>query len=292
MNSTALTLRTLAPLGAIALAWMPSAPWAACTRAIEAPVAPTARHILIDGDNASGPYVDFMRHVASSAACSVLMPVMPRPRLDRMFFSDRTDILFPASQTSARDRRGVFVPWLIMQPRVVMAKARSEPVQSLQSLLDSKDWHGVVVRGYHWGDRYDAFIEELESRGRLTQVADLKQVLIMLRADRAKFSILPSSLLLTPDPAGSRQADVPDDLVLHRVADLPPASVGMYLNPRRLSADEIDPLRRAALQAARSGVLSASLRRYYGREAFAMDISVPQETHQRVDLPSQGPSAR
>lgn len=276
----------------MALAWMPSAPWAACTRAIEAPVAPTARHIVIDGDNVSGPYVDFMRHVASAAACGVLMPVMPRPRLDHMFFSDRTDILFPASQTSTRDRQGVFVPWLNMQPRVVMAKARSEPVQSLQSLLESKDWHGVVVRGYHWGDRYDAFIEALESQGRLTRVADLKQVLIMLRAGRAKFSILPSSLLLTPDPVGSGQAHMPVDLVLHRVADLPPASVGMYMNPRRLTTGEIDALRRSALQAARSGVLSASLRRYYGRETFAMDISVTLETRQRADALSQGLSDR
>jgi polar amino acid transport system substrate-binding protein len=245
-----------------------------CLRSLVAPVAPTALNVIIKGELISGALVEFLQTVAQRGGCALQLRSLPRPRLDRMFFSDEVDILFPASRTSTRDRHAEFVAWFQLQPHLVMVNWNTEHVGSLRELLQRPSWHAVVVRSYSWGDIYDELLQQLDRLGRVTYVADLKTVHAMLRAGHARFTLLPPSLLYNSMKTDHQPAGLPADFSYQLLQDLPAAVVGMYLNPRRIAPDDIERLRRASARAVRDGTLSRNLSNYYAPEMLAIDTKV------------------
>lgn len=245
-----------------------------CLRSLEAPVAPTALNVIIKGESISGALVEFLQSVARRSGCGLQLRSLPRPRLDRMFFADEVDILFPASRTSTRDRHAEFVAWFQLQPHLVMVNWNSEAIGSLRELLQRSSWNAVVVRSYSWGDVYDELLQQLDRLGRITYVADLKTVHAMLRAGHARFTLLPPSLLYNSMKTGNQPAGLPADFSYQLLQDLPATVVGMYLNPRRIAPEDIERLRRASAQAVRDGTLSRNLSHYYPPEMLAIDTKV------------------
>lgn len=300
LRRTLLNLPPLAlALGARTARASRTEPAAACLRLLDAPVAATGRNVVIRGEQVSGALVEFLQAVGMKAGCAFRLPVLPRPRLDRMFFSDEVDVLFPASRSSARDRSALFVPWLALQPHLVTVRWNTERVNDLRELLARPAWTAVVVRSYSWGDAYDGFIQELDRLGRVSFVAELRTVHAMLRAGHARFTLLPPSLLYTslptpsstlapaalaastparaatPPPAASAPhppAGLPADFNYQRLPDLPPSLVGMYLNPRRIAPADIERLSRASAQARAEGLLQRSLARHYPLALLAIDM--------------------
>jgi polar amino acid transport system substrate-binding protein len=263
--------------GALALAVLATpAAVAGCLRPLQAPAAPTALNVVVQGDAVSGALVEFLRAVGARSGCEFRLPIYPRARLDRMFFSDEVDVLFPASRTGARDRSALFVPWVQLQPHLVTVRWNTERVADLRELLARPAWNAVVVRGYSWGDGYDAFIQELDRLGRVTYVARLQSVHAMLRAGHARFTLLPPSLLyasmtITRDGV-TQPAGLPADFDYRRLPDLPPSLVGMYLNPRRVAPADIERLRQASSAALDDGELRRSLQRHYPTALLDVDM--------------------
>jgi len=246
----------------------------ACSRSLEAPVAPTALNVIVGGDATSGALVEFLQAVARQGGCTLHLRNLPRPRLDRMFFSDEVDILFPASQTSTRDRQAEFVPWFQLQPQLVTVNWSSERIGDMRELLQRSNWNAVVVRSYSWGDSYDQLLQALDRLGRVTYVSNLNLVHAMLRAGRARFTLLPPSLLYASVKHERQPTGLPADFDFQPLSDLPPTTVGMYLNPRRVAPDDIEKLRKASEQAIRDGVLRKVLTRYYPEAILAIDVKV------------------
>lgn len=246
---------------------------AACLRPLDAPVAATARNVVIKGTQVSGALVELLQWVGQRSGCEFRFPVLPRARLDRMFFSDEVDLLFPASSSSARDRSALFVPWLRLQPQLVTVRWNTERIADLRDLLARPAWTAVVVRSYSWGDDYDAFIAQLHRLGRVTYVAELQTVHAMLRAGHVRFTLLPPSLLYASlQPASGAAAGLPADFEYQLLPDLPATAVGMYLNPRRIAPADIERLRAASGEALAQGVLQRSLRRHYPSELLTIDM--------------------
>lgn len=241
---------------------------------MQAPVAPTALNVIVRGNQISGALVEFLQLVARRSGCELQFSSIPRPRLDRMFFTDEVDILFPASRTSARDRQAEFVPWLQLRPHLVTVNWNTEPIGNLRELLSRPGWNAVVVRSYSWGDTYDSVLQQLDRLGRVTYVADLKTVHAMLRAGHARFTLLPPSLLYSSVKAERQPVGLPADFTYQLLPDLPATSVGMYMNPRRVAPEDIQTLRLASAQAAREGLLMHFLANYYPREILAIDTKV------------------
>lgn len=256
-------------LGMLLGALMPAE--SACTRVLTAPVAPTSLNVIVANDLVSGALVEFLRKVAQRSGCDLQFHSLPRPRLDRMFFSDKADILFPASRTSTRDRQAEFVPWFQLQPYLITVKWNTETVADLRELMSRHDWHAAVVKNYSWGDTYDTVLQQLDRLGRVTYVADLKAVHAMLRAGHARFTLLPPSLLYSSVNSSHYPVGLPADFTFQLLADLPSTTVGMYVNPRRVAPADIDALRAASRQAAREGLLMRSLAGYYPHEILALD---------------------
>ena len=257
----------------VALAAATSAVQAGCLRPLDAPVAATARNVVIKGSQPSGALVELLQWVGQHSGCELRFPVLPRARLDRMFFSDEVDLLFPASRSSARDRSARFVPWLQLQPQLVTVRWNTERIADLRDLLARPAWTAVVVRSYSWGDAYDAFVAQLDRLGRVTFVTELQTVHAMLRAGHARFTLLPPSLLYASlQPASGEATGLPADFEYQLLPDLPPATVGMYLNPRRIAPADIERLRIASSEALAQGVLQRSLRRHYPSALLSIDM--------------------
>src|SRR5690242_6630543 len=97
---------------------------AGCSRTLEVPVAPLGFSIIIDGDKASGVFVEFMQQVAANAGCQLHMPPVPRARLEFMFEHGEADLMLAATRSDARDQYGQFIP--LVRTRAVMVSLDDE----------------------------------------------------------------------------------------------------------------------------------------------------------------------
>ena len=92
-------------LGLLGLSGLLAHPWAAaaCSRAIEAPVAPIGLSVVVHGHAVGGIYPDWLAEVSRRTGCRFTHPIVPRARLAQMFELGQADLLIPASRTSPRD---------------------------------------------------------------------------------------------------------------------------------------------------------------------------------------------
>jgi len=233
---------------------------AACSRPIRVPVAPTGLAVTIDGERVGGTYPELLREFEGPSGCSFRFEIVPRARLNRMFFElAEADLFIPASRTSERDQLGVFVPLVLIEPRLVVRSDARQVPASLQSLRERKDWRMAVVRSHSFGEVYDELIRELDRDKRVDEVADLRQVVAMLRAGRIDFTILPSTLLQPFLDEASAAGHPTEDLRQQPLQGLPPIQTGAYLSRRTLSEADLQWLRGWLQRAGQDG---AVLRQY------------------------------
>jgi polar amino acid transport system substrate-binding protein len=268
MKTVALISRRMAALSTVLLALAANA----CDRALIAPAAPTGLNVVLNKEEVAGVFPDFLRHIGKVAGCEFNFPVMPRPRLDRMFFANEADVLAPATQTASRDKQAVFIPWMELKPQLITFRLDGSLVPDVPSLLARLDWRGVVVRSYSWGDKYDALIKQLDSEHRLDSVSDLKTVHAMLRAGRVKFTILPASLLYSETYNGHVATGMKTEFKYTNLRDLPNAKVGIYVSPVTVANKDIAKLRAAIELGRKDGSLRRILQSYYPQEIIETDM--------------------
>ena len=243
-----------------------------CEHTLVAPVAPTSLNVIVKNDEVTGVFPDFLRRVGSLAGCKFEFPISPRSRLDRDFFTNKVDVLAPATQSSKRDKHAFFIPWMELTPQLITVSWERETMPDLKTLLSNKSWRAVVVRNYSWGDIYDAFIEQMEKEGRIESVNDLRTVHAMLRVGRAKFTILPPTLLYGQTHSGRGPAGLPPDFQYQVLPDLPRAKVGVYLNTAIVQKSDIQKIRDATLTAQADGSLVRILENYYPSGILLADV--------------------
>ncbi|MCV2369359.1 substrate-binding periplasmic protein [Roseateles oligotrophus] len=255
-----------------------------CERTLVAPASPTGLNVILQEDKVAGVFPDFMRLIGTLAGCQFEFPVLPRSRLDRDFFANNVDVLAPATQSTMRDKHADFIAWMELTPQLITASWDRETMPDLKSLLTSKSWRAVVVRNYSWGDLYDAFIKKMDQEGRLDLVSDLKTVHAMLRAGRAKFTILPPTLLYGSMHSGRGPAGLPPDFRYSLLSDLPRAKVGIYLNSTNVAKSDVEKIRAATITAKNDGSLLRILEYYYPVEILSADVvlNIPVHLEGRV----------
>jgi polar amino acid transport system substrate-binding protein len=250
-----------------------------CERSLVAPASQTGLNVTIQEGQVAGVFPEFLRHIGTLASCKFEFPVLPRSRLDRDFFANTVDVLAPATQSKVRDKHAEFIVWMELTPQLITASWDQETMPDLKSLLANKAWRAVVVRNYSWGDTYDEFIKQMTQEGRLESVNDLKTVHAMLRAGRAKFTILPPTLLYASIHSGRGPAGLPADFRYSPLADLPRAKVGIYLNSANVLRSDIDKIRAATLTAKTDGSLLRILAHYYPSEILSADVVLSNPAH-------------
>ncbi|HEX2010644.1 MAG TPA: transporter substrate-binding domain-containing protein [Roseateles sp.] len=237
---------------------------AGCSRVIRAPMAPSARLVMVENGQVDGVWPDLLRQVGDAVGCRFELAPMPRARLEMEFLSGRQlDLMISATRTEERDRRGLFVP-LFQQPMVLLTRsADADRISSLEALRAS-GWRMAVPRSFAFSADYRALVGELEAERRVDTVNDIDAVGRMLRAGRVDFA------LLSPPQA---QAAAGAGIVFRRFDGLPLMEVGLYLSRQSLAPADLALLRDALARSAREGQVRRAFLRHYPPEVA--DLNQP-----------------
>lgn len=236
---------------------------AACSRDIIVPVAPTGYSVIIAGDTVSGAFPDMLRELGEKMGCKFLFPVVPRARLASMFLqSGEADLMLPASRSAERDQLAIFVPMMTLKMALISLKQKQVRPASVGELLARRQWNGIVVRSYVFGDEYNALVRGLDAQNRIFYANSLATVARMLQVGRGDFTIVAPSVFLTSLSEDPALASLRDKLEYTTLDGLPPTESGAYISKRSLSAADQGELY-ALLERARKGVLWKSFQKYY-----------------------------
>lgn len=254
----------LAALLSLPLLLQPASAEAGCSRVIRAPMAPSARLVIVENGQVDGVWPDLLREVGETVGCRFDFSPMPRARLEMEFLSgQRLDLMISATRTAERDRHGLFVA-LIHQPMVLLTRsADADRIASLEALRKS-GWRMAMPRSFAFSADFRALVGELEAERRVDTVNDIDAVARMLRAGRVDFA------LLSPPQA---QAAVVSGLAFRRFDGLPMMEVGLYLSRQTLAPADLALLRDALARGAREGLVRRAFLRHYPPEVA--DLNQP-----------------
>ncbi|MET3135549.1 polar amino acid transport system substrate-binding protein [Oxalobacteraceae bacterium GrIS 1.11] len=236
---------------------------AACSRSITVPVAPTGSSVIVTGNLVSGAYPDMLRELGKKMGCTFVFPIVPRARLAFMFLhAGEADLMLPASRSAERDRQGVFVPMMTLKMAMISLKRRNIKSPSVADLLTRRQWRGIVVRSYAFGDEYNALIQGLDAQRRLFFADNLLAAARMLKVGRADFTVVAPAIFLTAVGEDPAMAGWRGQLEYSALDGLPATESGVYISTRSLSATDQAQLREL-LESARKDALWRSFQKYY-----------------------------
>lgn len=258
-------------LAALALS-APLAAWAGCSRDIAVPVAPIGTSVVINGDGIGGIYPDILRKLGPKAGCRFIFSAVPRARLEAMFEAGTADLLIPASGTPKRDQHGIFIPLLGSRPTLISVAGARAPIQTVQELIERRDIRVALVRGYDYGDAYQALAQELGRQGRLFLEVDALSVARLLQAGTADATIMSPTILSGTTQGDARVQGLMDKLRLEPLAELPWGLTGAYISKKSVSAKDLATLRQLLERAARSGAVMDGFKRYHDAEVLAASV--------------------
>lgn len=265
--------RLLAPLLLPLLALAPLATaHAGCSRVIQVPAAPTGASVIVRDDEVSGAIPDALREQGLLLGCQFEFPVMPRARMAYQFLeSSEADVLVPASRSAERDRAATFVPMMKWKVELITVKRRAVGIRSVRDLLAQKQWMGVAVRSYVFGDEYNALLRSLEAQQRIHYVNDLATAGRLLRAGRADFTINVPPLFVSELQGADELRGFEHELAFQPLAGLPMTESGAYISRRSLPPADQRALE-ALLASLGKGVLWRHFNKYYppGQREYAI----------------------
>ena len=257
------TLRLAAQALALLLA-LPLGVQAQCSRSLNVPVAPIGLSVTTAGDVVGGLYPDLLRSLAGKEGCSVEFSVVPRARLEAMFESGRADLLVPATRTPRRDEHGLFVPMISTRALLISLDAQRPALQSLADLIERRELRLVVVRGFDYGEAYQALIKELAQLGRLVQAVDPVSAARTLGAGMADLTLMAPIILIGALQGDARVRPLLERLRYEPVEELPWGESGIYISTYSSLSEADRALMRELLERnAKSGAVWRAFQRYY-----------------------------
>ncbi|WP_230412064.1 substrate-binding periplasmic protein [Undibacterium hunanense] len=241
---------------------------AACSRVINAPVAAQGHSVIVSGDSITGIYPDIFKGLASRETCQFHFSAVPRARLELQFENGQADILFPAIRTNRRDEHGIFVPLIYTRATLISIQSARTVIHSQQELLDQKNLKVALVRGYDYGEAYQAISAELGRQGRLILETDAVSVARVLKAGVADITIMAPYIFAGAVQADARVDDLSEKLRFEAIPELPWGDSGVYLSKKSLTQEDRNALQDMMERAARSGMVWKGFLRYYKPEVL------------------------
>lgn len=256
---------------ALALA-APAGALAGCSRAMRVPVAPVGASVTVRDGAIAGIYPELLRSLGAAEGCDFVFSEVPRARLEAMFEAGGADLLIPASGTPLRDRHGWFIPLLGSRPTLVSLAGARAPVASMRALLARRELRVALVRGYDYGDAYQALAAELRRQGRLFLEVDALSVARLLQSGAADATIMSPTILSGAIQGDARVRGLNGRLRLEPLPELPWGLTGAYISRKSVGPRDLAALRALLERAARSGALMDGFRRHHGADILAASI--------------------
>lgn len=240
-----------------------------CSRTITVPAAPTGYSVITNGDQVTGVYPEVLRAMGARAGCSFNFPVVPRARLDAMFFKyGEADILIPASRSSERDKTSIFVPLIQVSPALVSLKSRQLGITSVKQLIENQALRGALVRTFTYGDEYQALLLELDKDKRIDYTSDLNTVARMLAGGRIDFTIVAPTLMFSSLGENPMTANLQEKLHYTNLEGLKRIDSGAYLSRTSLDPADQEALSRLLTESVRTDALWNAFVKYYPPEVL------------------------
>lgn len=248
-----------------------------CSRSINVPVSVTGQSVTAAGDHVGGVYPEILRGLALKEDCNFVFSLVPRARLEMLFESGQADLLLPANRTARRDELGVFIPLIYNRATLVSLQSARPAVRSGRELLERRELRVTLVRGYDFGEGYQALVGELLKQGRVSLEADPVSVARLLKAGASDLTIMTPSILAGAILDDARVMDVTDKLRIEPIEELPWRDAGVYVSRKSLSAEDRQALQDMLERVARSGDIWKGFQRYYTPEVLKDSIR-PRES--------------
>ncbi len=269
---TARLLRTLRHLLA-ALPWAAALPaYADCSRDILVPVSSIGVSVIVGNGTFSGIYPELFRSLGPRAGCHFVFSAAPRARQEMMFETGKADLLLPATRTPARDQHGVFVPMIGHRAVLISLKSQRPPIANAQDLLDRRDLRVAVVRGFDYGEAYQALVRDLARQGRLFTEVDANAVSRLLFVGAVDLTIMGPTILAGAINRESRVTGMLDRLRLEPIPELPWQQTGVYVSRHSLTPDDRAALLELLERAAKSNAVIEGFQRYHRPEILEESV--------------------
>ncbi|WP_229202291.1 substrate-binding periplasmic protein [Pseudoduganella aquatica] len=245
---------------------------AECSREIAVPVAPIGVSITVNGAAVGGIYPDVLRAASQKAGCQLAFSVVPRARQEVLFEVGKADLLVPATRTPARDVIGTFIPLIGHRATLISVASNRPPLASAQDLLDRPELRVAVVRGFDYGERYQALIKELAKQGRLFQEVDTVAVARLMLSGAIDVTIMGPTTLAGAVIRDARLSGMLDKLRIEPIPELPWSVSGVYVSRRSLKPEDQAAMLDVMENIARSNTILESFQRMHRADILAESV--------------------
>lgn len=253
-----------------------------CSRSMKVPLAITGLSVIVSGEIISGVYPEILDELSAKEKCNFELSIVPRARLEMMFENGQADILIPATLTPRRDRLGFFVPLISNRAMLISVQEQSIPVKNFKELLEQKEKKIALVRGFDYGEKYQAFLKELQKQNRLRLEADPVSVARLLKSGAADYTLMAPSIFAGSVQIDERVTDLEDKLQYQALQELTWGESGVYFSKKSLSAADAQALQYIFERAANDGLIWKGFQRYYKKE-FLKDSIRPRDTLRSIN---------
>ncbi|SFU51358.1 substrate-binding periplasmic protein [Pseudoduganella namucuonensis] len=245
---------------------------AGCSREINVPVAPVGASIIVNGGAVGGIYPEVLDGPAAKAGCKLVYTIVPRARQAALFEIGKADLLLPATRTPARDRHGTFVPLIGHRATLISLAGTHAPITSAQDLLDRTDLRVAVVRGYDFGEHYQALVAELAKQGRLFREVDTIAIARLMQAGAIDVTIMGPTNFAGAVAHEPRLAALGERLRIEPIPELPWNLAGVYVSHRSLTPADQAILRELLENLARSPAVIEAFQRHHRPDVLAESV--------------------
>lgn len=245
---------------------------AECSRDIVVPVSSTGVSVIVGNGIYSGIYPELFRSLGPRAGCHFVFTSVPRARQELMFETGKADLLLPATRTPARDVHGIFVPMVGHRAVLISLQSPRPSIANGQDLLERRDLRVAVVRGYDYGEAYQALVRELARQGRLFIEVDPTAVARLLHVGAVDITIMGPTILAGAINRETRVHGMLERLRLEPIPELPWQQTGVYVSRHSLSPDDRAVLLELLERAAKSNVVMEGFQRYHRPEILSESV--------------------
>jgi polar amino acid transport system substrate-binding protein len=200
---------------------------------MKVPLAMTGLSVIVSGEIISGVYPEILSDLSAKEKCSFELSIVPRARLEMMFENGHADILIPATRTARRDKLGFFVP-LISNRAMLISVQEQRFLSKISKTTGAESTKIAVVRGFDYGEKYQAFLKELQKRNRLRLEADPVSVARLLKSGAADYTLMAPSIFAGSVQIDERVTDLEDKLQYQPLQELTWGESGVYFSKKSL----------------------------------------------------------
>ena len=257
------------------LAFAPLLAHAGCSRPLNVPVAPMGITITVEGSHVGGIFPDMLRAEGKAAGCDFNWTVAPRARVEVLFEAGQVDLMLSSTRTAKRDQVGIFVPMVATRASLISLDPKRKPITTLAELLERRELRVALVRGFDYGEAYNAALQKLAAQNRLVLDSNTTKVARLLYEGVADVTIMTAIGMAGAITSEERLKGMMEKLRVETLDELPWTETGIYISRTTVSADDAAIVEKMITSISKKKTLWDAYKRYYPTPLLVESIRLP-----------------